>query len=101
MKGAHMSGIISLLKTFGLDPDQMMKTVEEFKGLVLGLTTALRQVEANQRAIMAHLGVEQNGHVGHSSSVEHSGSEASGRGERNEVRTIANGAVNGGERSAN
>ena len=52
-----MNGLEMLLKTFGLDPGEMRKSVEEFRTLVLRLATAVEHVGAQQRIIMAHLNI--------------------------------------------
>jgi hypothetical protein len=52
-----MNGLEMMLKTFGLDPDQIRKNVVEFQQLVLRLATSMERVEAQQHAIMDHLGI--------------------------------------------
>lgn len=75
------NGLEMLMKTFGIDPNEIKGSVEGFKALVLRLATAVERVEQQNRAIMVHLGVEQHGHVGHSGSVEQPGHASNGVGD--------------------
>lgn len=87
------TGMYMLMKTFGIDPQAIIKSVEEFKDLVLRLTTAVERVETQNRAIMAHFQIgELNapGHHGHSGSVDNPGQSGNGVGE-----SRTNGSVGG------
>lgn len=80
------TGITMLLKTFGLDPKEMLANVDQFRGLVLQLVGSQQAILANQRAIMDALNIGEKyapGHIGHSGSVEHSGRESVGTGNEN------------------
>lgn len=58
-------GMQMMMKSFGLDPDDVKKQVTEFSGLIRGIFEALQTVHAsnlqiaeNQRLIMQRLGIE-------------------------------------------
>lgn len=88
------SGLEMLMKTFGLDPNEIKGSVEGFKALVLRLATAVEAVERQNRAIMAHLGIsDASGHIGHSGSVDNAGQQSNGVGES--AAPDSGGTVNG------
>jgi len=69
--GMAQSGLMQLLKTFGvdIDPAEIQKQAFQFRDLLASLDRRLADISAQQAVIMRHLGVENgrseqpNGHA--------------------------------------
>lgn len=55
------TGMEMMLRALGLNPDEMKKSLGGIGNLVQSIDARLGRLEQNQRAIMAHLGVTDDG----------------------------------------
>lgn len=58
-KLAVPSGMASMLKMFGVDPEQIIDTARKTGDGVKAVVSALERIENNQKAIMRHFGIEE------------------------------------------
>lgn len=50
-----LSGPQMLMKSFGIDPEEVLKNVKEFGGAMLEIQKGISRIEANQARIMLKL----------------------------------------------
>lgn len=56
-----MSGLLIMLKSMGINPEEIIKqvqgTLNQYGAVVVDLKAQMNRVEANQKIIMEHLGI--------------------------------------------